>query len=330
MPIHLKLKSGAASNKASIVPLQSIAYSVDGGVKVLKPVIDKLSLTYDLPQCDHQPVKEKLLDLSKEGEPFSPAKVKTTRYQTRVHLTHPMTGHSILIQADPKPSKKSVPFMRFDYNPAKLGPEGIVFLRDRLEEVLPGNHPWKAIATGCKVTRIDVAVDVLKAPIDQLVIWSAKSGKSHCYYSASGVLETAYLEVKSGKAGTTTAYNKGQQLIDKKRDPKFGDVPHTRIEVHVKTARSIVKLAGLPNPFGKLQVGYPALVGTPPEQWHHWRHFLDSVRFRGEAAALSMIESGELRQAYASGLKAAQDEFWKPSKLWLTWPEVLTKSGLLP
>lgn len=323
--------SPSASNKSIKIPLQLIADGNGTKWKILVPKIDKLSFTYDMHPSDHKMVKEQLWDLSKEGEPFSPAKPsKTTRYRTRVHLTHPATGHSILIEVDPKPSKKHIPFIRLDLNPAKLGPKGVEFLKDRLVEVFLGNLSWKAIATGCKVTRIDLALDVLNVPIDQLLIRSNKSGKSHCYYSASGVLETAYLEVKKGKAGTTTVYNKGQQLIDKERNPKFAGVAHTRIEVHVKTARPIVKLGTLPNPFSKLQVGYPAMAGTPPEQLHHWQHFLDSVRYRGEAAALSVIEDLALRETYASALAVAQETFWNPVKLWEKWPEVLSTSGLLP
>src|SRR5208283_4759863 len=93
---------------------------------------------------------------------------------------------------------------------------------------------WADIAASAKVSRMDIAVDIVNLPIDQMVITSGKSGKSHCYYSASGMLETAYLEITSDdKSARTKLYNKGKHLEAQKREQKYGGLPHTRIEVRV-------------------------------------------------------------------------------------------------
>ena len=331
MVVHISLKP-SGSNKTIDVPYKLIAYQSKDQWYILTPKVDYISFTYNIPLDDQDAVKQALWDLPKEDGPFSPAKKKVSRYKTRVNLTHPASGKSVLIEADPKPTKdgKMVPFLRFQFNPDKLGPDGMAFMKERLEYAFSGNYPWKAIAINCKVTRIDLAIDILNVPIDQLLISSSKAGKSHCYYSATGVLETAYLEVKSGKAGNTYAYNKNQQLMDMKRNPKYDGVPHTRIELRVRTSRSIVKLGALPNPFTKLNIAYPSLVGKSPEQPHNWQHLLDSVRYRGRKAALALIPDDSLREAYEDALTSAQGEFWKPRKLWKKWPDILKGSGLLP
>lgn len=322
--------SPSGSNKTIKLPLQLIADGNGDRWKILIPKIDKLSITYDIPTNEHQVVKEMLWGLMKEGDLFSSAKAsKANRYKTRAILTHPMTGREILIEVDPKAAKANVPFVRLEFNPDKLGPEGVSFVQQQLEAIFLGNHPWQAIATSGKVTRIDLALDLLNIPIDQLVVSSTKGGKSHCYYSAAGALETAYLEIKGKKAGPKVVYDKAQQLADAKRNPKFEGVPHTRIEVHVKTQRSIAKLGTLPNPFVGLDVSYPAFVGKPSGQEHHWNHFLDSVRYRGRDGALALIPDAATRNAYADALDAAQKAFWRPAKLWERWPAVLAASGLL-
>lgn len=169
-------------------------------------------------------------------------------------------------------------------------------------------------------------------PIDQMVIASDKPGKTHCYYSASGMLETAYLEMTSDdKSAKTKLYNKGKHLEAQERKQKYGGKPHTRIEVRVdETKLPLVKLGKLKNPLAHLLVAFPAPSVTPPEQTHHWRFFLDGLRVRGRDAALALLPTDALKAEYGSALDACRKVIWRPETLWKFWPAILQGYGLLP
>lgn len=334
MPVTFTGDPSAHTNKPHG---KDIAYGWGTEHKALKPKIDGIAFTYDIPIEHRDYVKANLVGLGEEpGEPWKPL-IKTKMYSLRRSLRHPASGESILIEAAPPPPpglKAPVSYLRFKFNPAKLGPDGVAFLRDRLTEVFLIEHPWSLIASHCTVTQMDVAADLLGVKTGDLLVGdykpgSAKAGplKRMFVFSAAGALESLYLVGKSAKV---RLYNKRQELIDKKEPAAFGGTAYTRIEMVTKPQRPITKLAAMTNPFGKLTVHNLTKPVEPPDGLHNWTFFLDCCRVRGLKAALALLPTDELRQAYQDALSAAEVPIWKPEKLWAKWPAVLEASGLLP
>jgi hypothetical protein len=72
---------------------------------------------------------------------------------------------------------------------------------------------------------------------------------------------------------------------------------------------------------------YPkAPKGVKP---YAWSFFIDSCARRGQTAALAMLPDGKLRKSYQKALDAAHASFWRPDKIWETWPDALLNSGIV-
>ncbi|TDI65643.1 MAG: hypothetical protein E2O90_07015, partial [Alphaproteobacteria bacterium] len=124
-------------------------------------------------------------------------------YVVSVKLVEPTTQQAILIQAKPK-SEKTKSFMRFEWNPSKLGPDGMAFFRKRFTEIFEGTFTYADLLQQGKVTRVDVAVDLMNVSIDDVLIVTKTPEKSHVYYGIDGGTETMYLGAsKFNKTGHT-------------------------------------------------------------------------------------------------------------------------------
>lgn len=329
--------TSAPSNKPQVT---LIAYGFEEGFTALIPKIDKITFTYDIPVADREPVLANLFGLADGGPLKDLGSFGGHRYQKRFALTHPGTGEKVIFEAAPKPpkdkSKKLPAFTRFEFNPARLGAAGVEFLRDQLVQVFFEWHPWSAIAVNCKVTRLDIAVDLVGVRTADLIIEQvvqhakAKPGKKWCYFSPSGVLETANLGFKKGQPVPIIIYDKAQELTDKGGTPIYGGAAHARVERRMQPNRSIASLAKMKNPLMGVVIIDPTKPIIPPETPHAWTFFLDSCRMRGRKAALSLLSAQDIPAAYVEALKTADRHVWRPGKLWTKWPEALKKSGLLP
>lgn len=256
----------------------------------------------------------------------------TPLYKMRRALVHPGTGETVMVAASP--TKSNVSFLRLEFNPAKLGPAGVAFMRERLFDIFFDEHPWKRIATHCSVTRIDIAVDLLGVDMANVLVTDYKPGsgagkplKRMFVVTPEGTLETVYLGTDPPKV---RVYDKAQHLADEKMPSAYGTTPHVRIEMPIKPACPITKLDALGNPFEKLTVLSLSNPVEPPDGMHNWAFFLDCCRVRGPKAALALLPTDELRQAYQQALAAVEIPILKPEKAWAKWPAMLNASGLLP
>lgn len=308
--------------------------------RVLGPIIDKITITYDIKNKTAQDAIVELYAASLQaGAQYKEAGYKTkasSAYAINAILTEPASGEAILIQVGRKkskktaivPPKKKLSFMRLEFNPDKLKVKGLNYLKEELSKHFLGQYSFKDIAATGRVTRIDLAADLLYVRSDQLIYSSAKGGKSISYFGVSGTLESSYLEKKSSSA-KVAIYNKRQEQKDIGGDPFFGSVNHTRIERHVSTTLVLINLHNLSNPFKDLTIVSPLKTVTPPEEYHHWLMFLDSCRFRGVEKALALLPSEDLKVKYKETLKSADEGIWNPVTIWKNWPKRLSSSGLL-
>jgi hypothetical protein len=300
---------------------------------VLKPVIDKLSCVFHF---DHLGLQKKVHFKLKEllGNPSAPEYQKASystyklgNYAMSVKLVDPTTQQAIVIQAQPK-NDKTKSFMRFEWNPSKLGPGGMAFFRKQFSEMFGGTFTYADLLQQGKVTRVDAAVDFMNVSIDDVLIVTKTPEKSHVYYGTDGGTETIYLGAsKYNKTGHTAIYDKQQQLEDVGRTEKYGGVPLTRIEARPKTFIHLGDLPSLPNPFNDINVIIPGRV-EPPEEHHHWMFFLDSCRYLGIEGALSRLPDA-LIPKYEEALTQATQVSWDTDKVWSYWDEAVEKTGLL-
>ena len=224
------------------------------------------------------------------------------------------------------PTNKAA-FFRFEFNPFKLGKAGMAEFRKWMAYyLLLGEGAYETMIEKGRVTRIDIACDFVSLRIEDLIIRGTGGGKTHAYYGEDGLIQTSYLNLTK-KNSDTIVYNKRQQLLDGKRNPKYGGNPHTRVEVQVKANRSPAKLLELENPLTRLELSLVTNV-APPEEQHHWDCFVDACRFRGVHNALKLIPV-KMRGKYKAALKDGQGTVWQPQKLWEWWPNAIERSHLL-
>lgn len=325
------------SNKGPKIGVTLIADGMGKGYKVLIPKIDKVSFTYDIPDDHHKAVISFLYHWVEDHRHLKSVPPYKTRYRRTFIFTFPENGATVRIDADPKSSKTPMPFFRFEFNPAALGKSGIECFQHELHGVLMNEHPWEKIAKTCRVTRLDIAVDLLGVRMEDLIIVpgiTKQQLKKFAIFSASGKLETIYPIYKHGAKAPLRIYDKAQQLSDTGAPAKFEGVAYARVEAELDgkklQGKPLMSLHKLKNPFLGLGVIDPTNPVSPPESLHAWSYFLDSCRMRGKEGALEMLPTDELRSVYAQTLEKADRRLWNPEKLWKHWPKVLESSGLLP
>jgi hypothetical protein len=188
------------------------------------------------------------------------------------------------------------------------------------------------IITNGKVTRVDVAVDIVGVHLADLLLSIESGGKHHWYYSEKGKPETGYLGIKkSDKNAKWITYNKRQQIKDssgQSAEQAYGGLSHTRIEYHAMPNKPFPALNTVSNPFNEISLAFPkAPKGVKP---HAWTFFLDSCARRGQPAALALLPEGKLRKTYQQAVDAGHASFWRPDKIWEAWPDALLNSGVVP
>jgi hypothetical protein len=342
MPIFTTL-TGAPSNKqgeAGIkkvgeIPLKKISYiPIKGQVAVLKPILDKISITYKIADPDLQKtlVQSLLQEIEAGGHwDHGPFKMGPVVYSASGKLNDPTSGHEVTVQAGPK--KKSIAHgLRLEFNPDALGSPGIAFLKTQLETLVLNGLNFNDIIANGVVTRLDVAVDVVGIHLADLLLLVKTEGKQHWYFSGDGKPETGYLGMKkTDKSAKLKAYNKRQELKDHSKVPvaqAYGGLSHTRVEYTFKTPnKSFLKLTELKNPFDQISLAYPkAPKGVKP---YSWTFFIDSCVRRGQTTALAMIPDGKLRNSYQKAIDESRAIFWRPDEIWKAWDGALVNSSIL-
>lgn len=341
MPVFFETKADLGSNKTGKVAVQLIAtaysYKRPTGfrVYVLKPSIDRLSFTYPVPTtAQRKKIREWLLSQSKKPNSLIShwKKIKDwgAAAYTYAFAVNCNAGAKILLQIES--TKKQNAFMRVELNPSSVGPVGMSDFQSMFADMSNGEITYVDIAESCKVTRFDVAVDLVNVDVEDLLIKTQKPGKTMSYFSFAGKKETNYLNVN--KKGSNLYVYDRKALLEKLeaegagKPSEYDDAPYTRVERRVKPDRPISELHKCQNPLTDLHL-LDIEAGTPPEEEHHWHMFQDSCRYRGLAGALNRLPDG-LRDQYEEAVAKDGDALWQPNKLWKHWPDALQVSGIMP
>lgn len=169
-------------------------------------------------------------------------------------LTGPR-GSKVTIHRWPKGKRP----IRIECNPRKLGPAGFA----KMEAILGGPTgllDMKKVKLGAKLTKLDIAVDVVGMEVSELVAWHSEQGKRRYYTGKDGQLETIYIHAKAGdEVARVRIYDRVRDKLDKGKAPPFGEAPVTRIEIireHFGQQPYLSYLLKMKDQFGKLRVGY--------------------------------------------------------------------------
>lgn len=146
-------------------------------------------------------------------------------------------------------AKQGAP-LRLELHPDRFKPEHLDALSDIWSEVAGDEIPFAALFPDARVTRLDLAVDLLNVRAANVYahhpkiwkIWTCsnpQSGGETWYYHFRHHNKTtptqSYL-----KPSALTVYDKRANEIDWGREPEYGSAPHTRIEMR-HSANTIMK-----------------------------------------------------------------------------------------
>jgi hypothetical protein len=257
MPVTFKNKQ-APSNKKHLtqkIPIEedSQATQTDDAAfpTTPKPFIDKLTvnLTFKSAKQAHETHgalyqaltndTDSLLSIGKPSKGFKLAK------QIVVPDCPSFPRLDYAFYQDPDTGLSLADRIRLEFNPSKLGFWGLKFLHGTLGTVVEDG--WKTFVTNSRISRLDVAVDLIDVRITKLKMVPPKAVVSQTWISSKGKLLTYQWGKPSGSY--TQIYNKTEEM--KSRGIEVSGPQITRFERRLKqpSCKTLTKLAELDNPF---------------------------------------------------------------------------------
>jgi len=319
LAIIITKKKIAASNKNQTHQEKPTEQSVPSPT-VPAPFIDKISIVVTFLQADAGDVYKAFWTAIDDKSVFNETGPKAKGGYKVAKWINPGTPARVLFQF--KYENKKATKCRFEFNPRKLGENGIDKLRAIVVTLMPDG--WEYVIKHGRITRIDIAVDIPNTRPENYVILphQALTTKS---WAVSGKLQTFVLGTKKGNQ--TLLYNKkAKRLSQGKKWPGKATVRIERRLRHPSPSK-LSSLHELPNPFLAAKLlhmpGPPASEKKP----YMWSLFTDSVSVRGLPAALKILPA-EKRTAYRKHLATAQHELWTPDQIWAKWPACLAEYKL--
>jgi len=340
MPVNIKLIYHTAEGQAFAVENAIYAIQTSRGCGVLHSLkIDKIAMVFDIPPKRRKEIVEKL-----EASVFSlkyPLKVgkaiKMGIYLHAYKITLPDSPETLNLSLSPKKQANAQRYGRIEFNPHRLGKDGIAAMFGALESHIGKELSLKSLQKTAKVTIIDVTLDIQNIHMNDLLLDKSDSHKTHAYFSASGRMETFYAGIRiNQKNGDILLYNKGKEVKEKSLKPNFKpgpykdlplDIPFTRLEVTKRPNLTLGALAGMENPFTKLNLYFVRDV-KGPEGSRQWTWFVDSCRIRGIEGALKTLPE-PLKAEYLKALQAQPEQLYRPDTIWKSWAKSLKASGLV-
>jgi hypothetical protein len=338
--VKVGAKSDTGSNKPGkyLVQLTARAYTHKRAsgyqVAVLKPKLDRLSVTFPVDDEDaRKAIRHHLAQLAaSDAQPVTVWKKASdwgSQKYDRSYRLEVTPKASVLVQC--ASAKSSVSLLRFEFNPDQISPGGVHAFRQAVPLLTAGHYDYQALACCGRVSRIDIAVDLVNIDIEDMLIATAKPSATSGYFGVTGKAETKYLNQKKG-GSKLYVYDRRARLeklhAEGKGEPsEFGEAKYTRVEIRTEANIPIVDIPNMSNRLLKLNI-FDIDAAAPPEQLHHWRLFQDSCRYRGLAGALALLP-GEAKGAYKNAIMMSEP-LWRPNELWSHWPAVVNDSGLLP
>ena len=214
--------------------------------------------------------------------------------------------------------------LRLEFVPVDLGPQGV----SELDAYLSANVPdgWEFFMLHGKVTRIDVAVDLLDLTMDDFH-YLHPQGITAKEWRLDGSLGTFQVGKEQGKR--TRVYDRGAKRKAYNSDPtgKTG----VRIErVLMKQKKlTMANLVELPNPLTDFTL-VERCPGPPrgEKKSYIWDLFMSAANQVSLTQALALLPI-EKRTLYRKHLKKHVQPWWNPKESWKHWPAMLESLGMV-
>jgi len=215
--------------------------------------------------------------------------------------------------------------VRIEFNPSKLGVWGLKALHGVLSSIIPGG--WQLFISDGKITRLDVAVDLVGVRVSKLLMQPPTSQATTAWSNAKGKLET--YQWGQAKGSHTQIYNKTAEQF--KKGVVLPGPQVTRVERRLKppACKQLSLLAEMDNPFAGivLTTHVPEAPAGGPE--YVWPMFCDSVKVRGLDGALKLLSKNKAKKtAFRQQFKKATPPWWNPDAIWANWPAALSALGI--
>jgi hypothetical protein len=231
-------------------------------VAVLKPKLDRLSVTLAVQdEANSAAIRNHLAHLGSTGgsavTPWKKARDWGSQKYDRSYSLNVAPGRAVLVQC--APIKSSVSLLRFEFNPNGVGPTGLKAFRQSIPMLTAGHFDYTVLATQGRVTRADIAVDLVNIDIEDLLIATAKPGVTSGYFGVTGKAETKYLNVNR-RGSNLYVYDRRarlEKLVAKGigEPTEFGNAKYTRVEVRTEVNAPITAMAGMSCRFRRSRPG---------------------------------------------------------------------------
>ncbi len=210
--------------------------------------------------------------------------------------------------------KKPVPALLFILNIDQLGGQGLIQLEQVWNSLVGNLLPFRSLLLDSRITRLDTAIDVLNVSPPDLYMHNEKLWKIWAVHDPTmGLQTTQYYLVNKNKVSPFSSpknrsdlivYDKRAEQLANHKQPRFGSIPHTRIERSQRAITQVSKILELkPNFDGWTVMRADVIAGKTQAEW---RRFLDSLRVRGFGGASALHEGMPAKPAELSSL-APQD-----------------------
>ena len=357
MPVIIHSDKVQSSNKPSVpAPKPKPPFELfptkltmkDGrGIWVSVPLPDRLSLVITIaPDLFGDSAKENtsIADWVKGvgnyllQEPFNTQHAASQYFPNKQwfrHVTLSMgkRGSNVRFQFEEKTSKIAAQF-RLECNPRKLGKKGFATLISILSDP-KGPFKFETFIKHARVTRIDVAVDLIGVQVAELLVSHKKQGMRSYYVGKDGVLETLYVhrgKTKAKPSGNVAlmAYDRRRERVSKGKAAPFGLADVTRIEITKlpkKPHNDLQNIVNFTDPFAEIAVGYAAEQIASNSSV--WRQYIGLRRSQPKEEVVNLLSlSPDTAKYFASTYEVPQANLVAPKINWEGWRHGLNKTGL--
>lgn len=219
-------------------------------------------------------------------------------------------------------------------NPRLLTEEGIFELIDRLYKVTGKQLLVGAMLADARVSRLDVAVDIVGVEIADVLVRLKNESKRNYRATAAGLQS---IEIWPKGTTSATAQNRAVIVYDKRAErleagetPPHDPAPVMRIEVTKKrfgnAANLLVNLAKLKNPLKAVAVGHVRAAACPLSR--SFLCYVDARRVFGTGrAAANLGLKPETASQFEKWYLTHPSDLFDGASIWEGWADGLMASG---
>lgn len=280
------------------------------------PFIDKISITLKPAHAVHaKQIYQAVWTVIDDNvlQNAGPKSKYSGKYNGVKLISLPSTHHRVIFQFQHEDHQ--VVRIRLEFNPRKIGHQGLMELHATLMMLLPNG--WDYVVEHGHITRIDVAVDIPNIRMDEF-LFLPQQGATSMEWRVDGHLES--FRVGKPKGNQTLVYSVKQKRIAKHQPWHGKSVVRVERRLRFPPTKKLGDLGKMENLFSKMVLTTVMPPPPDPKKAWEWSMFEDSVNVRGLAKALALVPENR-RKLYREYLKQHPKPWWNPDAIWAHWPE---------